>query len=138
MYGYANDAGVFYGGSGRQLGMQVLGVLVIAAWACLLAGLLFLALKKVRREPEEHGQRRHLCAAAGVRASSGGGAALLLAAACLRPEELSDLQPTRLHARRTPPAPQLCWLRVPEQVELQGLDLAQGLSTGLVGRCFKK
>ena len=34
------------------------------------------------------------------------------------------------------PALQLCWLRVPEAVELQGLDLAQGLSTGLVGRCL--
>jgi hypothetical protein len=32
----------------------------------------------------------------------------------------------------------MCWLRVPEQVERQGLDLAQGLSTGLMGKCFKR
>lgn len=47
-YGYANDWGVFYGGQGFQLGMQVLGVVVIAAWTCALNGALFLLLRKVR------------------------------------------------------------------------------------------
>jgi Amt family ammonium transporter len=37
---------VFYGGSGKQLGMQLLGVVVITAWTCTLAGALFLLLKK--------------------------------------------------------------------------------------------
>lgn len=46
-YTYANDWGVFYGGKGYQLGMQVLGVLVIAAWTCTLSGTLFLLLRKV-------------------------------------------------------------------------------------------
>lgn len=46
-YGYANGWGLFYGGSGRQLGIQVLGALVIAAWSCSLSGLVFFALKKV-------------------------------------------------------------------------------------------
>ncbi|KAI3431805.1 hypothetical protein D9Q98_010558 [Chlorella vulgaris] len=77
-YTYAADWGVFYGGSGKQLGMQLLGVVVLSAWTCTLSGLLFLFLRK------------------------------------------------------------MCWLRVPEQVERQGLDLAQGLSTGLMGKCFKR
>ena len=34
-------------GSGKQLGMQVLGVLVIAAWSCVLTGVLFFGLRKV-------------------------------------------------------------------------------------------
>jgi hypothetical protein len=46
-YGYANDWGVFYGGKGYQLGVQALGVVVIAAWACSLSALMFLAMKKV-------------------------------------------------------------------------------------------
>ena len=46
-YGYANDWGIFYGGKGYQLGVQVLGVVIIAAWACSLSALMFLAMKKV-------------------------------------------------------------------------------------------
>lgn len=46
-YGYANDWGVFYGGSGRQLGMQLLGLVCIAAWTCTLSGALFWTLRKV-------------------------------------------------------------------------------------------
>ena len=45
-YGYADGWGLFYGGGGKQLGIQVLGVVVIAAWSCSTAGLLFYALKR--------------------------------------------------------------------------------------------
>ena len=39
------DWGVFYGGSGAQLGIQLLGALVIAATTLLLNGACFAALK---------------------------------------------------------------------------------------------
>ena len=54
-YGYANDWGVFYGGSGRQLGMQLLGLVVIAAWTCSLSFLMFFALKTVGGRGVERG-----------------------------------------------------------------------------------
>ncbi|KAI7846332.1 hypothetical protein COHA_000169 [Chlorella ohadii] len=59
-YGYAADWGVFYGGSGRQLGMQLLGMLCIAAWTCSLSFILFWCLRKagwlrVDKESEQQG-----------------------------------------------------------------------------------
>ena len=39
------DWGVFYGGSGPQLGIQLLGALVIAATTLLLNGIGFVVLK---------------------------------------------------------------------------------------------
>ncbi|EFN53469.1 hypothetical protein CHLNCDRAFT_136742 [Chlorella variabilis] len=75
-YGYADDWGVFYGGSGKQLGMQVLGIVVIAAWSCGLSGGMFLVLKKLN------------------------------------------------------------WLRADKDAEQQGLDLSQGIGSGLRGNCF--
>ncbi|GAB4821129.1 hypothetical protein N2152v2_008175 [Parachlorella kessleri] len=77
-YGYANDWGVFYGGKGYQLGLQVLGIVMIAAWTCVLSGALFWLLNKA------------------------------------------------------------CWLRVPREVEVKGLDLAQSLSSGTVGKFTNK
>jgi len=48
-YSYAGDGatvgGVFYGGSGRLLGIQVVGVLIEIAWVCTTTTVLFLALK---------------------------------------------------------------------------------------------
>jgi Amt family ammonium transporter len=75
-YGYAADWGVFYGGSGKQLGMQVLGIVCIAAWSCGLSGILFLTLKR------------------------------------------------------------LGWLRADKEDEQQGLDLSQGIGTGIRASCF--
>lgn len=59
-YGYANDWGVFYGGSGKQLGMQLLGLVIIAAWSCTLAGVVFWTLRRigwlrVDKEAEQQG-----------------------------------------------------------------------------------
>lgn len=76
VYGYANDWGVFYGGKGYQLGMQVLGVVMIAAWSISLSAVVFYALNK------------------------------------------------------------LCWMRVPREVENQGLDLVQSLASGVFGKVF--
>lgn len=45
VYGYAGGWGVLYGGGGTQLGIQVLGAVVIAAWSASLAGAMFLVLK---------------------------------------------------------------------------------------------
>ncbi|GAB4818259.1 hypothetical protein N2152v2_005305 [Parachlorella kessleri] len=60
VYTYARDWGVFYGGQGYQLGVQVLGVVVIAAWTCCLSGAAFWLLHKadwlrVSREMEVNG-----------------------------------------------------------------------------------
>lgn len=60
VYGYANDWGVFYGGKGYQLGLQVLGIVMIAVWTCTLNGVLFFVLKKfnslrVSEEAENQG-----------------------------------------------------------------------------------
>lgn len=51
------DAGVFYGGNGRQLGVQILGAVVISAWTMSLSFVLFFTLKingwlRVPREEE--------------------------------------------------------------------------------------
>ena len=139
VYGYANDWGVIYGGSGRQLGMQVLGTVVIAAWSCALAAALFLTLKKVGRafavasSWQRSAGPRWPCAVQQHRRRQQAGAPQLPAA------HTAELCCTSAHpACPVPPTapPQLCWLRVPPHVEEQGLDLAQGLSTGLVGKCF--
>lgn len=55
--GSSTDAGVFYGGSGNQLGVQILGALVISIWTMTLSFLLFFGLKmygwlRVPREEE--------------------------------------------------------------------------------------
>ncbi|KAI3424104.1 hypothetical protein D9Q98_009465 [Chlorella vulgaris] len=76
VYGYANDWGVLYGGSGKQLGMQLLGVVCIGCWSCGLSGIMFYVLKK------------------------------------------------------------LDWLRTSKDAELQGLDLSQGIGSGMRGNCF--
>jgi Amt family ammonium transporter len=60
VYGYANGWGAFYGGGGVQLGVQVLGIGAIAAWAGLWAAAMFLGLKRfgclrVSREDEQMG-----------------------------------------------------------------------------------
>ncbi|PRW61429.1 ammonium transporter [Chlorella sorokiniana] len=75
-YGYAADWGVFYGGSGRQLGMQLLGLVCIAAWTCALSFLLFWSLRKAG------------------------------------------------------------WLRVDKESEQQGLDIAQGIGSGIRPNCL--
>eukprot|EP00210_Caulerpa_lentillifera_P004143 g3949.t1 len=54
------DVGVFYGGNGTQLGVQILGTLVIAAWTCTINYILFSVLKhydwlKVRSSKERQG-----------------------------------------------------------------------------------
>ena len=45
--GDASDAkyGAFYGGGGEQLGIQIAGVLAIAAWTCVMSGIAFFAMK---------------------------------------------------------------------------------------------
>lgn len=45
VYGYANGYGIFYGSSAKQLGIQVLGIVVIAVWTMTLAAIIFLSLK---------------------------------------------------------------------------------------------
>jgi Amt family ammonium transporter len=57
VYGYANDWGVFYGGSGAQLGVQLLGAAAIFAWSAAWGLLVFGGLKlagalRVSREDE--------------------------------------------------------------------------------------
>lgn len=51
-----DDAGLFYGGGFSQLVMQLIGVVIIAAWVLSTTGLLFFTLKKtnmLRVTPEE-------------------------------------------------------------------------------------
>lgn len=49
------DVGLFYGGDGTQLGIQILGALVIAAWTCAINFVLFSALKyyELLRVPDD-------------------------------------------------------------------------------------
>lgn len=59
-YGYAEGWGVFYGGGGTQLGIQVLGIVVIWAWSTAWAIVIFLGLNKagwlrIDKETELHG-----------------------------------------------------------------------------------
>ncbi len=58
-YGYANDWGVFYGGQGYQLGVQLLGIVVIFAWvtAFMLPMWLLLRAFKMLRVSEEQEKR---------------------------------------------------------------------------------
>lgn len=158
-YGYANDWGVFYGGDGKQLGMQLLGLACIAAWTCLISTLLFGALKWVRA--------RAGCLAGswgrwvGVRGRAGRPAASSLRVAarcrCHPGSHGGGLRAQLIHASRQwhsppptltptrPPAPgparpQVGWLRVSEEDERRGLDLAQSIGAGVVGlnfACFK-
>jgi Amt family ammonium transporter len=60
VYGFANDWGVFYGGSGAQLGAQLLGAAVIFAWCAawglaIFGGLRALGWLRVSREEEIEG-----------------------------------------------------------------------------------
>lgn len=41
------DCGMFYGGSGKQLGVQCLGVAVVTAWSALLTWVVFLVLSRL-------------------------------------------------------------------------------------------
>lgn len=43
------DYGVFYGGNGTQLAVQILGTIVIACWTCVISSALFWFLKKLNR-----------------------------------------------------------------------------------------
>lgn len=58
-YEYANDWGVFYGGQGYQLGVQLLGIVVIFAWvtAFMLPMWLLLRALKMLRVSEEQEKR---------------------------------------------------------------------------------
>ncbi len=52
---FATESGLFYGGGFRQLGIQALGILAIAAWTAVTVSILFGILKKakmLRAEPE--------------------------------------------------------------------------------------
>jgi Amt family ammonium transporter len=40
-----DDYGAFYGGGGKQLGIQISGVLAFAAWTCGMSAIMFFALK---------------------------------------------------------------------------------------------
>lgn len=58
--GYANDWGVFYGGSGKQLGIQILGLVIIVAWTTAIMLPMWLALRwmgwlRVEQEQEKKG-----------------------------------------------------------------------------------
>lgn len=58
-YGTCGGYGLFYGGGGTQFGIQLLGLVCIAAWSASLAGALFLALRKIgwlRVSKEEESQ----------------------------------------------------------------------------------
>ena len=45
VYGFANDWGLFYGGKGYQLGVQLLGIVCIVAWTTAIMLPLWLVLK---------------------------------------------------------------------------------------------
>jgi Amt family ammonium transporter len=45
-YGYAEGWGLFYGGGGKQFGVQILGIVTISAWSGLLASICFYLLKR--------------------------------------------------------------------------------------------
>jgi len=60
VYGSDKHYGVLMGADGEQLGVQIIGVLVIATWVCSLSGVLFMALKfmkllRVSAEDEDVG-----------------------------------------------------------------------------------
>ena len=117
-----------------SLAAQVLGVVVIAAWSCTLSAALFWTLNKVRRP-----------AAVGRPWEGAGGEALggrhQLPAALL-PAGGAACWGCRHHRLATsPPAAtrrslQLNWLRAPKDDEQQGLDLSQGIGSGLRASCF--
>lgn len=46
MHADKTDVGVFYGGSGAQLGIQLLGIVTIALWTTILSSMMFFALKQ--------------------------------------------------------------------------------------------
>ncbi|CAD7698915.1 unnamed protein product [Ostreobium quekettii] len=50
-----DSAGLFYGGNGKQLGVQILAVVAIAAWSCSISLMMFLVLKHygVLRVPQD-------------------------------------------------------------------------------------
>ncbi|GMH35861.1 hypothetical protein BSKO_03729 [Bryopsis sp. KO-2023] len=54
-YGRKTDVGVFYGGQGDQLFVQILGAVAIGAWTITVSGLMFFVLKEVNwlRVPEQ-------------------------------------------------------------------------------------
>ena len=44
-YAYAPDCGVFYGGNGTLLGVQIAGVVIEILWVTTLSGIMFMVLK---------------------------------------------------------------------------------------------
>ena len=56
---FSQDKGVFYGDNGRQLGVQLLGAIVIAIWSAALSGTLYLFLRymKILRTSKEEEQK---------------------------------------------------------------------------------
>jgi len=44
---FDRDEGVFYGGDGKQLGIQVAGMVAITAWSIVMSGIYFFTLKKL-------------------------------------------------------------------------------------------
>ena len=43
-----NDYGALFGGGGKQFGIQLTGVIVIAMWTCTMSGLTFAGLKMLK------------------------------------------------------------------------------------------
>ena len=59
-YAYAPDCGVFYGGNGTLLGVQIAGVVIEILWVTTLSGIMFMVLKlagilRVSEEDERGG-----------------------------------------------------------------------------------